>query len=102
MVPIVMGADKDDYARLAPANSYIHVYDFPSPQKLAEYLIFLDKNDEEYNKFFAWGVTGEFIDTGFFCRMCSMLHSPHVFPKSYTNTEKWFQDWKNGSACRMG
>ena len=35
IVPIVMGARPEDYARLAPPHSYIHVDDFESPKELA-------------------------------------------------------------------
>ena len=37
-VPIAMGAARKTYERVAPPHSFIHVDDFVSPQKLAEYL----------------------------------------------------------------
>ena len=40
---MVMGPPKKDYVRVAPPNSFIHVDDFVSPQKLAEYLHHLGK-----------------------------------------------------------
>lgn len=58
-----MGARPIEYRLSAPLNSYIHVADFESPQKLAEYLKLLDKNDELYNSYFKWKGTGEFINT---------------------------------------
>lgn len=51
-----MGAHPDDYKNSAPKNSYIHVDDFDSPEKLAEYLLELDGNDEKYNEYFRWKV----------------------------------------------
>ena len=52
LVPVVMGGA--DYKALAIPGSYINVMDFPSVKKLAEYLLFLDKNDDEYNRYFEW------------------------------------------------
>ena len=52
LVPVVMGGA--DYKALAIPGSYINVMDFPSIKKLAEYLIFLDQNDDEYNRYFEW------------------------------------------------
>ena len=52
VLPIVMGARPEDYARDAPAHSYIHVDEFKGPKELAEYLHQLDKDDEKYNEYF--------------------------------------------------
>ena len=52
LVPVVMGGA--DYKALAIPGSYINVMDFPSIKKLAEYLLFLDQNDDEYNRYFEW------------------------------------------------
>ena len=50
VVPIVMGARRRDYERVAPPNSFIHVDDFESPFQLANYLKKLDKDEALYNK----------------------------------------------------
>jgi len=52
ILPIVMGAHPDDYARAAPYRSYIHVDDFASPKALADYLHLLDQNPDLYNEYF--------------------------------------------------
>ncbi|XP_078494698.1 alpha3-fucosyltransferase [Ciona intestinalis] len=54
MVPVVWGPTKDDVLSVAPLDSFIHTDDFDSPAKLAEYLQFLDKNNDEYRKYFRW------------------------------------------------
>lgn len=51
-LPVVWGATKEDYAAIAPPGSYIFAEDFETPQKLIDYLRFLDQNDEEYLKYF--------------------------------------------------
>ena len=52
VLPIVMGARPEDYARLAPAHSYIHVDQFRGPEQLAAYLHQLDQDDAAYNQYF--------------------------------------------------
>ena len=52
MVPIVMGATIDEYKAVAPPNSFIHVDQFESPAELAQYLRWLNANDEYYNEYF--------------------------------------------------
>ncbi|VDO08584.1 unnamed protein product [Rodentolepis nana] len=61
MVPIVLGAYKEDYENVLPPHSYINVDDFDSIQELAEYLQFLDKNDTAYAQYFAWTKHGRII-----------------------------------------
>ena len=52
VLPIVMGARPDEYARLAPEKSFIHVDQFSGPAELAKFLNELDKNDRKYNEYF--------------------------------------------------
>ena len=53
-VPVVLGPLKEDLLKVAPLNSFIFAEDFATPEKLAEYLLYLDQNDNEYRKYFAW------------------------------------------------
>ena len=55
IVPVVMGGA--DYNKKAPPKSFIDVMDFESPGHLAEFLLDLDKNDEEYLSYFWWKVS---------------------------------------------
>lgn len=91
-----MGAHPKDYERSAPYRSYIHVDDFESPKELAEYLHLLDNDDELYNSYFRWKGTGEFINTFFWCRVCSMLHDDQRRPKYYRDVNKW---WRGEGVC---
>ncbi|CAG0892173.1 unnamed protein product, partial [Cyprideis torosa] len=97
ILPIVMGAHPEDYARATPVHSVIHVEDFVGPKELAEYLHHLDKNDDLYNQYFEWKGTGEMINTHFWCRLCAMAHEPSV-TKSY-DVNDW---WRGNGACRKG
>ncbi len=59
MVPIVLGAYKEDYVSTLPPHSYINVDDFRSIRDLAAYLKYLDRNDTAYAAYFAWRQFGE-------------------------------------------
>ncbi len=61
MVPIVLGAYKEDYESTLPPHSYINVDDFRSIKELAAYLKYLDRNDTAYAAYFAWRQFGELI-----------------------------------------
>lgn len=52
MIPVVYGGA--NYSEVAPPHSYIPVNNFRSPKVLAEYLHFLDTNEDEYLKYFEW------------------------------------------------
>lgn len=94
VVPIVMGAPREDYLAAAPYRSYIHVDDFASPKHLAEYLLLLRQNRTLYNEYFLWKGTGEFINTHFWCRLCAMLHAapPPSGPshRAWGGVRKWW------------
>ena len=90
-----MGAPPEDYERMAPANSFLHVDRFTTPKHLADYLHYLDRNDKAYNSFFEWKGTGEFINTYFFCRVCAMLHAKRKY-KTYQNFKMW---WEAEGTC---
>lgn len=84
MIPIVYGGA--DYEKFGPPGSYINVDDFPSIKDLAEYIQFLDKNDEEYLKYFVWK---EFYDLDFrndiWCELCNKLLQHSVLISPTTN-----------------
>ncbi|CAH1786208.1 unnamed protein product [Owenia fusiformis] len=99
VIPIVMGAHPDDYKRVGPPRSFIHVDEFANPEALAKYLHKLDQDDNLYNEYFQWKGTGEFINTYWWCRMCSMVHavdSEYYKPKFYSDVEKW---WRGPDVC---
>uniref|UniRef100_T1IXX4 Fucosyltransferase n=1 Tax=Strigamia maritima TaxID=126957 RepID=T1IXX4_STRMM len=89
VVPIVLGARKEDYANNAPPHSFISIEDFDSPKSLAKYLHRLDKNDGLYNNYFRWKGTGEFVKTNFWCRVCALLHD-ELTDRHYENIEDWW------------
>ncbi|KAH7955021.1 hypothetical protein HPB49_024027 [Dermacentor silvarum] len=97
VVPVVMGASREEYLAAAPYHSYIHVDDFASPKELAEYLHLLSRNRSLYNQYFEWKGTGEFVNTYFWCRLCAMLHAPPAPAKRRTQS---VHDWWLKDACK--
>lgn len=102
ILPIVMGAPIEEYQKYAPQQSFIHVDEFESPAELAQFLHILDKNDEEYNSYFAWKGTGQFVNNpnNFFCELCARLHDNKIMSNS-----QWVDDineWWRGKGICMG
>lgn len=60
MIPIVYGAPKEDYERLAPPHSFIHLEDFDTMEEFVDYIMLLDSNSTLYNKYFHWQSEGGF------------------------------------------
>ncbi|CAF3114872.1 unnamed protein product, partial [Rotaria sp. Silwood2] len=87
LVPIVMGANEYDYARIAPKKSYIHIDHYKTPEDLAKYLIFLMKNPEKYLEYLKWReyatIKFQFPGTwmNLLCPLCEMAYENH--PSSY-------------------
>ncbi|XP_075227883.1 glycoprotein 3-alpha-L-fucosyltransferase A-like [Lycorma delicatula] len=99
VLPIVMGAPPEDYYKSAPRHSFIHVDDFESPKELAAYLLKLDADNDLYNSYFKWKGMGEFLNTHFFCRLCSLLHDDNFPIKSYRDINEW---WRGPGICTTG
>ncbi|XP_077517824.1 glycoprotein 3-alpha-L-fucosyltransferase A-like isoform X2 [Amblyomma americanum] len=97
VVPVVMGASREEYRAAAPHHSYVHVEDFRSPKELAEYLLLLSRNRTLYNEYFQWKGTGEFVNTYFWCRLCALLHAP---PRPHQRRSEDVYRWWHTGACR--
>ena len=91
VVPVVRG--DGNYSVVGPPNSSINTKDFPTVEKLANYLLYLDKNDDEYIKYLEYK-ENYILDniSGFhtsFCHLCEKLNNPSEPYKVYDNLEKW-------------
>lgn len=83
VVPVVWGAEKQDYEAIAPRDSFIFAEDFSSPEELIQHLEFLDKNDDAYMKYFRWRTMGrealpQYRRTRGICALCRALHGINV------------------------
>ena len=98
MVPVVYGAE--GVHKVAPPDSYIDVRDFKSPKHLAEYLLYLHKNDKEYMKYFRmkkhFKVHRKSISVfTVFCNLCRYL-AKHSGSNIIDNFPEWFFENKTG------
>ena len=104
IVPVVMGAPKEDYERVAPPHSFIHIDDFPSSRELTRYLRMLHKDTRLYNEYFRWKRSGQArthinehpTSSQFWCHLCSALHDTSLPPKVHQRIDKW---WSVPNQC---
>ena len=98
-VPVVLARDYYG-ADVVPPASFISVQDFPSVKALAEYLLYLDKNDTAYNEYFSW--RQKFVSRRNFnfeaCKVCDALHNGGLKPNVYYDMFKKF--WNEDVDCK--
>lgn len=102
-VPICRGCPNvEDFA---PPNSFIDANKFQSPQKLAEYINYLDTHDDEYNKYLEWkekNNLGNLAKVLFFrdrhefgiCALIERMHGLWINP--------FLVDWKRVTSSYLG
>ena len=100
VVPVVMGYGRYN-GDVAPPHSVINVADFATPKELAQYLLWLDENPEEYLSYFWWHdyykvLRQHEMRIQIVCDICRKLH---------TETETLIQDnlynwWVREANCR--
>ncbi|KYN00344.1 PREDICTED: alpha-(1,3)-fucosyltransferase 7-like [Cyphomyrmex costatus] len=103
-VPIIMGASRQDCRRLLPPRSFLHVDDFADANALADYIRYLDRDDERYLEYHEWRDHFRVINEhGYFgsvsrhyCRICEALHYNPAVPKVYTSLEHF---WSKERDC---
>lgn len=103
-VPIIMGASRQDCRRLLPPRSYLHADDFADANALADYLRYLDRDDERYLGYHEWRNHYRVINEhGYFgsaskhyCRICEALHYNPAVQKVYARLENF---WSKERDC---
>ncbi|XP_063220599.1 alpha-(1,3)-fucosyltransferase C-like [Bacillus rossius redtenbacheri] len=92
VIPIAYGGC--NYSLIAPPNSYIDVSAFPSPKELAAYIIYLDKNSYEYNKYFWWKYFYTVMDDYKYvwCQLCQMVNNSSLPSKTYNDISSWWSE----------
>ncbi|XP_053092788.1 4-galactosyl-N-acetylglucosaminide 3-alpha-L-fucosyltransferase 9-like [Pangasianodon hypophthalmus] len=92
-VPVVLGPPRENYEDFIPADSFIHVDDFKSPQELAKHLTFLDQNQEVYEQFFTWRQHFTAARTIFgvehACRICDYVKQYKGY-RVFKNLNTWY------------
>ena len=86
---------------MAPPNSFLHVENFTSLKHLAEYILYLDKNEDMYKFYHEWRKLYEIIPgKPFLFNLCLRLTNNISYPdksKSYTDLSSW---WSSERLCR--
>ncbi|KAK4022252.1 hypothetical protein OUZ56_007731 [Daphnia magna] len=101
IIPVVVGFH-DHHEKIAPRHSFINVANFEHIKNLADYMIFLDKNDTLYNEYFWWKSHFEVrnsqqdFNKGM-CHLCSALHDKTLSPKIYKDMNEW---WDKNATCQ--
>lgn len=94
-IPIVLGAQENNYQQLLPANSFIHLDQFANLSQLATHLKEISTREEIFQLYHQWRrdyrlitwKSNYFLDDRF-CDLCMKLHED-LPRKSYTNFSNW-------------
>ena len=98
IIPVVVGFH-GHHEKIAPTHSFINSANFKNIRALADYLIFLDRNDTLYNEYFWWKPYFEVHDgdNHAMCHLCAALHNKTMPNKIYTDMTDW---WIKKATCR--
>lgn len=96
-IPVVSGPKRDDFIRVAPPDSFIHIDDYPSDEKLAEKLNLIATNRRAFEKYHTWRryydvyYEGKDVEPYRFCELCYRLNTnqQRIW---YENLNGWFLD----------
>lgn len=102
LIPVVMGGKSvDDYLRVAPPDSFIHVENFTSIDDLAKHLKSVSSDSELFNKYHKWREQYQLVPASkgnrglAFCELCDIAHEERPLP-ARTDLSQW---WNEG-ACK--
>jgi alpha-1,3-fucosyltransferase len=119
IIPVVRGARKEQYRYGVKYDKfYINSDNFKTPKDLADYLVYLDRNQTAYLEYFEWKVNlyrklngvirnenhkireNYNVSTWFhlrepFCQMCSYLHNKTFLENEATNKRWKLSEWFN-------
>jgi glycoprotein 3-alpha-L-fucosyltransferase len=92
MVPIYYGGHGLEH--IAPQYSFINVLNYSSIAKLAAQLLYLDQNDDEYQRYFEWTQQYKVGYPRDWCELCKKLHTvrPGDPPHSYKDLHSWWNE----------
>ena len=94
-IPIVSGPERDNFVRIAPPHSFIHVDDYSSDEELANALNLISQNRTLYGKYHAWRryydvyYEANDVDPYRFCELCYRLNT-NKQRTWYENINEWF------------
>lgn len=99
-VPVALGGTAvSDYTRVAPPDSFLHLYNFTSIRHLGEYLEHLKADDDAYNSYHKWRTNYQVETFGYMssCKLCELANSKSYMPAK-SNLSSW---WNDNSQCHV-
>ena len=95
MVPVIYGASIESCQHHLPPNSFLHVNNFSTPKKLAEYIDLLERNNDMYLRYHEWRkYYVVLMDSQFSCSVCKS-----IFEKKESKQIKKSEWWTFKSHC---
>ncbi|KAG7497704.1 alpha-(1,3)-fucosyltransferase 9-like [Solea senegalensis] len=92
-LPVTLGPTRQNYEDHVPGDSFIHVHDFPTAKQLADRLLYLDRDDTEYMKYFDWTKRYQTklsaLGQDHACETCRFLQQ-HGRYQAFRNLKKWY------------
>lgn len=91
MIPVVFSKGSHLYI----PNSFIDANQFPSPEDLAQYLLYLVQNKTAFDSYFRWKNHYRIVipdEHDYLCDLCRKLHEPSQSDKVYDNMKKWLYE----------
>ncbi|KAK2139758.1 hypothetical protein LSH36_1630g00000 [Paralvinella palmiformis] len=104
IIPIVMGLPREDYEKVAPPQSFIHIDDFQSISALAKYLYKVSNDINLYQSYFEWKRNGfvsfrnpwPVLGDAYWCDLCFKLHNMPKRRRIRWNIHEW---WNYETQC---
>ena len=104
IIPIVMGLPREDYEKVAPPQSFIHIDDFQSISALAKYLYKVSNDINLYQSYFEWKRNGfvsfrnpwPVLGDAYWCDLCFKLHNKPKRRRIRWNIHEW---WNYETQC---
>ena len=89
------------YKKISLPTSYIDVNDFDTIEDLANYIKYLDENDDAYNKHFEYKKLFKLgYPVSWSCKICEMINDDDLVPKRYERLGNWYSR-KNQCGTRL-
>ena len=97
LLPIAMGGlSREDYEKVAPPHSYLHVKDYDSPESLMKKLEIISKDETLFNSYFWWRefytIEKKIFKENSHCQLCQMLNERPDF-KSKNDYSHLIEYW---------
>ena len=89
LVPVVFGYGDYKNERLTVPGSLIDARDFATIKDLADYLLYLDKNDTAYNEYHQWRYKYTLNRHHCMCLFCEAIQNYNLAPKTVDLEKFW-------------